>query len=100
MNKTDGEQFGFNSIEADQFERRGDQSKPRKREYVYMAIVAALFILMARLEATDVSAKVIEEKRATAEPAISHPIGYSASMTACAGYSCEQTQYVYTKEKP
>lgn len=28
-----------------------------------------------------------------------HPIGFAASMTACAGYGCEATQYVYAKER-
>jgi hypothetical protein len=57
--------------------------KPRKREFVLMAIAAflSLYLLMARLEANDVSHKVIEENREQERPAMSYPLNWTASTT-------------------
>lgn len=42
-------------------------TKPRKREFVWMGIVIGLYLLMANLEASDVSPKVIAEAKQKAE---------------------------------
>ena len=42
-------------------------TKPRKREFIWMGCVVALYLLMANLEAGDVSPKVIAEAKEKAE---------------------------------
>lgn len=70
----------------------------RKREFAYMALAAALALLLyARLEADDVSQLVIEEAHQRA--VLSHPIGYAATMQTCAGIRCEPVQYYFRSEQ-
>lgn len=70
----------------------------RKREWFYIATF--LVLAWAYLDkGAHKDQLYIEERQASAKPALSHPIGYSATMKHCAGYECSKTQYVFHKDR-